>query len=180
MRRKLSSLLALSGFVIAFNSTGALAAGKTMIAGNVKVENGDTVKFDGMPIKLWGIDAPEAGQKCGKTDAGALAQKALRDIADGHRAVCDMRAYDSEDKRAIAQCTVDGEDIAATLVQEGWAWDLPKVSKGVYGGQQSEAKAALKGVHILSCDSPSKWRYKQKLAEQKRLKKKMKLAARDD
>jgi endonuclease YncB( thermonuclease family) len=168
MRCKLKALAALSGLVFAFVSSNVTAGDKTVIVGDAKVIDGGAIKFDGLPVRLWGIDAPGLGQKCGKTDAGLLAEKALHDIADGHRAVCELRDYDAKDKRAVAVCAVDGQDIAASMVERGWAWDFPKTSNGAYSAEQKQAKSEMKGVHILSCDKPSQWRQRQKSEAKKR------------
>lgn len=169
MRTKLALLL--SSVLFAFTATPSGAAEKTIIAGTARAVDGDTLSFDGLKVGLWGIYAPEAKQACGKTKAGALSAKALRDIADGKRVVCEMRDYDGKDKRPVAVCTRDGEDIAGEIVQSGWAWDNSKLSKGAYGVQEASAKQSQKGLHILSCDSPKKWRAQQKAALKKREKK---------
>ncbi|MET0547288.1 MAG: thermonuclease family protein [Caulobacterales bacterium] len=176
------SLFASLSVLVAFSLPGAVAAkDKTVIAGTASVSDGDTLKFDGFRVGLWGIDAPERGQTCGKTDAGALAENALRTLANGKRTVCEVRDYDSKTKRPIATCTVDGEDLAASLVEQGWAY--PRNSQNAYGVEQSRAKASMKGVNILSCDSPSKWRRDTERAELKKKKKadekRKKLASRE-
>ena len=129
--------------------------------------DGDTLSFDGLKVGLWGISAPEAKQACGKTKAGILSTKALHDLADGRRVVCEMRDFDAKEKRPVAVCMRDGEDIASEIVESGWAWDS-KSSKGAYAAQEGKAKDALRGLHILSCDSPAKWRAQQKAALKKR------------
>lgn len=169
MRTKLALLL--SSVLYAFAAAPSSAAEKTIIAGTAKAVDGDTLSFGGLKVGLWGISAPEAKQACGKTKAGALATKAMHDIADGKRVVCEMRDYDGKDKRPMAICTRDGEDIASEIVATGWAWDNSKLSKGAYGAQETRARQSQKGLHILACDSPSKWRAQQKAALKKKEKK---------
>lgn len=164
-------VLVLSSVLLAFSSAHSTAAERTIIAGTAKAIDGDTLSFGGLKVGLWGISAPEAKQACGKTKAGALAAKAMHDIANGKRVVCEMRDYDGKDKRPMAVCTRDGEDIAGEIVATGWAWDNSKLSKGAYGAQETRAKQSQKGLHILACDSPSKWRAQQKAALKKKEKK---------
>ena len=177
MRRKQKAPLALqcvkalvsSAFLL--STTPAAAGERTMISGTPKIVDGRTLQFNGMPVRLWGIDAPGGGQKCGKTDAAALAEKSLKEIVGDRRVTCELRDYDGKDKQAIASCSVDGEDVAGQVVEHGWAWDLPKSSNGAYKEQQTNASKAMKGVHILSCDLPSKWRAEQDRASKKKAKK---------
>lgn len=173
MRRR-ALVLVLSSVLFALPALSSRAAERTIIAGTAKTIDGDTLSFGGLKVGLWGISAPEAKQACGKTKAGALSAKALHDIADGKRVVCEMRDYDGKDKRPMAVCTRDGEDIAGEIVATGWAWDNSKLSKGAYGAQQTKAKETQKGLHILACDSPRKWQAQQKAAQKAALKKKEK------
>lgn len=172
MRRAL--LLVVSSVVFAFSAVQSQASDKTIIAGTAKAVDGDTISFDGLKVGLWGIYAPEAKQACGKTKAGKLSAKALHDIADGKRVVCEMRDYDGQDKRPMAVCTRDGEDIASEIVATGWAWENSKLTKGAYSAQETKAKETQKGLHILSCDSPRKWKAQQKAAQKAALRKKEK------
>ena len=81
-------VLVLSSVLLAFSSAHSTAAERTIIAGTAKAIDGDTLSFGGLKVGLWGISAPEAKQACGKTKAGALAAKAMHDIANGKRVVC--------------------------------------------------------------------------------------------
>ena len=165
MRR--AFVLMLSSVLFAFPAAKSSASEKTIIAGTAKAVDGDTLSFDGLKVGLWGISAPEAKQACDKTKAGILSTKALHDLADGRRVVCEMRDFDAKEKRPVAVCMRDGEDIASEIVESGWAWDNSKLSKGAYSAEEGKAKESLKGLHILSCDSPAKWRALQKAALRK-------------
>lgn len=102
------------------------------------VTDGDTFALAGLNIRICGIDAPERGQP--GADAATQALEAL--IGDrsvtcvpvGAGSVCDGRSETINRNRVVAQCFVDGSDIAAEMVQSGHACDWVKFSGGAYPG----------------------------------------------
>lgn len=68
------------------------------------VTDGDTLRADGVGIRLWGIDAPEPDEP-----GGPEATAAMRHLTDGR-------------------------DLACVLVAGGWARDWPHYSGGAYAG----------------------------------------------
>jgi len=88
-------------------------------------------------IRLCGIDAPERGDAL-----SAEATEALRRMTNGvavtctpvgEGTVCDGRSRRRSGERLVAQCFVDGNDIAAELVRRGLACDWVRFSGGHYG-----------------------------------------------
>jgi len=111
------------------------------IAGPViKIRDGDTFCLPDACIRLWGVDAPERAEPGGSAATAALT--AL--IADGWvRCVGRGRSYD----RTVGLCRDEaGRDVAAEMVQRGWAWDWPRYSGGRYAALERSARAARRGV----------------------------------
>lgn len=118
----------------------------------VVVVDGDTLVLGGERVRLWGIDAPENGQRCerdGKLyDCGASAQTALLEILAGRDLWCEARDRDRYG-RIVATCRVgapDGSDLGALLVRSGWAVDYRRYSKGRYAGDEARARRARLGL----------------------------------
>jgi micrococcal nuclease len=87
-------------------------------------------------IRLCGIDAPE--QKCPGYSAARAALRALvegkqaRCIQVGAGTPCDGRSPPKNGDRVIAQCFVDGKDVAGSLVERALACDWGRFSGGHY------------------------------------------------
>lgn len=98
--------------------------------GIATVVDGDTLDVGGKRVRLWGIDAPEAG-----TVAGDAATAWLVEHIHGRRVACEGRAYDRWG-RAVALCRWRGLDIGLSLVEAGHAQDWPKYSGGYYAKEK--------------------------------------------
>lgn len=118
------------------------------IIGQASVIDADTIEIRGESIRLFGIDALEDDQKCladGKRRR--CAQRAANALASriGRRnVVCDKRDRDRYG-RIIGVCHVDGENLNAWLVAEGWALAYRRYSL-LYVEEEQRARAAKKGV----------------------------------
>jgi len=53
---------------------------------------------------------------------------------------------------------VDGQDVGAPLVQEGWALDYPRYSGGHYRAQEAHARKAKRGMWAGTFEKPGDWR----------------------
>jgi endonuclease YncB( thermonuclease family) len=87
-------------------------------------------------IRLCGADAPEQGEPGYQQSAEALQQlvkgKAVRCVQVGNGTPCDGRSKPTNYDRIVAQCFVDGADIAVPMVEQGFACDWVTFSGGVY------------------------------------------------
>ena len=100
-------------------------------AANVHVVDGDTLDVDGIRYRLYGIDAPEAGQscnsktgnkwKCGKAAIAELERLVLK----AQTVECDNRGVD-EFGRILAVCLADGVNINEMMIKAGLAWSYRK------------------------------------------------------
>jgi len=118
------------------------------IIGRASVIDADTIEIRGQSIRLFGIDALENNQECladGKRQR--CAQRAANALAEkiGRRNVaCDKRARDRYE-RVVGVCYVDGEDLNAWLVAEGWALAYRRYSL-LYVKEEAQARQAKQGI----------------------------------
>lgn len=104
-----------------------LAATAANLTAPARIIDGDTLELsDGQRIRLWGIDAVEGSQFCRRDGqpwrCGDDAASALRRPIQGQRLTCDVRDHDRYE-RIVAVCRIEGWDIGAELVRQGWALD---------------------------------------------------------
>ena len=134
------------------------------------VLSGNTFAYNGEIVRLYGIDVPDGGQTC-KTQqkmSYACADQAaveLNAILHGKDVKCSLGAKDASGLR-MATCYVDGDDIAALMVHDGWAIaDKRQTNKYV----EEEKSAYLKKTGIWNgyFEEPAKWRAKRAAAEKK-------------
>jgi endonuclease YncB( thermonuclease family) len=127
-----------------------------------RVVDGDTLELvDAKRIRLWGIDAPEGAQTCQRAGrpwrCGDEATAALLALVNGRELTCVERDIDQYG-RIVATCTVNGEDIGAAMVRQGWALDFERYSNGAYAAEQLEAEQAQRGLWSGSFVAPWEWR----------------------
>lgn len=133
------------------------------LTGPARVIDGDTLEIAGRHVRLEGIDAPETAQTCGRRfigtwSCGTAASNALNSLVSGHEVACESRGTDKYD-RMLGICFVDGRDINAEMVREGFAWAFVKYSK-TYVQQEAEARASKAG--IWQGESEPAWVYREK------------------
>ncbi|RYG57835.1 MAG: thermonuclease family protein [Alphaproteobacteria bacterium] len=140
----------------------ALVCGVQAQAAPIKIIDGDTIEKGGVRIRLHGIDAPEAGQKCDgsgkkKWNCGQVAIARLEALVfSGRDLVCDNRGEDGYG-RVIAVCKIGDVDINATMVQTGSAWAFRKYSTD-YASIEDQAHA--KHVGIWQADTQTPWDFR--------------------
>ena len=129
---------------IVFSVLISTAAGAAEIVGQGRnVVDGDTFDMTTsnriVKVRICGIDAPESGEPGSKEAWSKLSnlvhQKTVNcvQVNSGPGTVCDGRSKPTNRDRIVAQCFVEGKDIAAELVKSGVACDWPKFSGGHYG-----------------------------------------------
>jgi micrococcal nuclease len=95
-----------------------------------RIIDGDTfiASFSDRPIRVWGLDAPEANQA-----GGAAATAELTRLAAGRLAVCEIRDIDRYN-RLVGQCFLPGGvDITAAMIRAGVAREYCHFSRNYYG-----------------------------------------------
>ena len=103
-------------------------------ADGLRVVDGDTIQFNGMPIRLLQIDTPETwSPRCQQElELGMAATKRLEELLDGHEVTYQATGYDRFG-RLLARVYADGVDVSEVLLREGHA--LPYLP-----GPQAKAK----------------------------------------
>lgn len=103
-----------------------------------RVIDGDTFQLSRplVRIRLCGVDTPEKGQR-GYREATAYTQalvrgKTVQCRTVGEQTPCDGRSGKVSGNRVVAQCFVDGKDIAMELVEAGLACAWPRYSGNYY------------------------------------------------
>lgn len=130
-----------------------------VVRGIATVTDGDTVRMNGAPIRLKGLDAPELHQSCRRDGrpypCGEVAKSALAAHLAGRTLTCRITGRDRY-RRALATCAVDGEDVGAWLVDRGLA-----VGYGDYGREEARARARGAGLWAGEFQRPADWRREQ-------------------
>ncbi len=142
-----------SGGVVPANAAATLS-------GSARVVDGDTLDVGGTRVRLHGIDAPESGQRCRSAgQAWACGREASRALAAfiGSRAVaCHERDRDRYG-RVVAVCRLDGRNMNAWMVAQGWALAYRRYSLD-YVQAEAAARAARRGVWRGEVVAPWDWR----------------------
>ena len=144
-------------------------AAAATLTGKADIVDADTIKVGGIPVRFYGIDAPESRQTCerdGKPYAcGKQATKALVDLIAGRPVQCEILGKDAFG-RALAVCSVADTEINATMVSHGWALAFVKYSNR-YVAEQNAAELAKVGLWAGSFMKPWDWRLREVEATQK-------------
>lgn len=149
--------------LVAIGLLAMAAAQQSAFAQVATAVDGDTLKIGGRSVRIHGIDAPEMKQRCGDWPAGELAQEALAAMVTGRTVRCEGRGNDRYG-RMLATCNVDGFDLGAEMVRSGMALAFVRYSND-YVSQESEAKAAGRGMHGYQCEAP--WAFRSKTRDNK-------------
>jgi endonuclease YncB( thermonuclease family) len=130
------------------------------ISGPAYTIDGDTIEVGEYRIRLFGIDAPEIRQTCNRNNeewrCGQDAAFALADKIGSNPVECEARDRDRYG-RTVAVCRLNGEDISAWMVREGWALAYRQYSLD-YVPQENEARDAKRGVWSSEFIPPWEWR----------------------
>lgn len=131
---------------------------------------GDLLSVNGAAVKLWGIDAPDAGQKCRtkqgrEYDCFMVAKNTMAGIIGKNQITCYIRGKD-HNGQSIGTCAIQGLDLAALIVRAGWAMALRSLATQ-YGILEAEAQAKNRGLWAGPVEAPWEWRIRQQ-AEKKR------------
>ena len=137
------------------------AAGKPVITGVATVIDGDTIDVSGTRIRLHGIDAPEGGQLCARTNGavwrcGDESTRALTRLLGRSPVRCEANGQDRY-RRTIAVCFRAGVDINQWMVANGWAMAFRRYSMA-YVSAEGRAQKANLGLWSGTFQMPWDWR----------------------
>jgi endonuclease YncB( thermonuclease family) len=149
---------------LVFATAGAALADD--LVGRASVIDGDTIEIHGIRIRLFGIDAPESRQLC--TDrsgqqyrCGQVAALALADRIGQRTVHCEPRDTDRYG-RTVAICSAGGENLNGWLVAQGHAVAYRRYGGKIFDTEETEARAAGRGVWQGEFQLPWEWRREHK------------------
>ena len=133
------------------------------LTGDVRVIDGDTIAIGETRIRLEGIDAPETAQTCkrkwfGTWPCGTAATEALSRLIGSKPVSCEPGGLDKYG-RTLAVCFVDGHDINAQMVRQGYAWAFVRYSTSYV---KEEAAAKAEGLGIWQGEAMPAWEFRAK------------------
>lgn len=158
MGQKIGGLFAVLCALMQTSQSQALAADSTWMAQVVFVSDGDTLWVrrlrqragaahlgPSQKLRLKGIDAPETCQQGGVASRNALAGLVLNRFVRVH-----AQGRDTYGRR-LARIDIDGVDVGAALLEQGWAWVYWKESRrqgfvDVYEKLEQGARIHHRGV----------------------------------
>jgi endonuclease YncB( thermonuclease family) len=132
-------------------------------AAHVHVVDGDTLDVEDVRYRLYGIDAPEAGQSCNsktgnKWKCGKAAIAKLEHLVLKAQSVeCDNRGVD-EFGRILAVCLADGVNINEMMIKAGLAWSYRKYAHD-YDRLEEEVHKTKAGIWQAPTQAP--WDYRR-------------------
>jgi len=138
------------------------------ITGKAHIIDGDTVKIDGLSIRLIGIDAPERKQKCQKQNTtylcGKASTRALRKMIGNSAIACHGWQKDIY-QRLLATCYLsrqktNGKSLNQKMVRAGWA-----VSYNDYYRDENRARKEKRGLWAGKFQQPSDWRQENRRSD---------------
>jgi endonuclease YncB( thermonuclease family) len=150
------------GLLFGMICSGALAAELTGIP---RISDGDTITIASTKIRLEGIDAPETDQLC-LDERGAIwtcgieARERLAARVGGHEITCRLSGTDRY-HRSLGTCSLDGADLNAWMVQEGWALAFVHYSQA-YAAEESAARTDQRGLWKGAFIAPWDWRHRDR------------------
>jgi endonuclease YncB( thermonuclease family) len=123
------------------------------LSGRAEVTDGDTLRIGAERIRLFAIDAPERGQRCGRGvaawDCGRAATARLEALVAAAPVHCIGRERDRYG-RLVATCSAGGIDLGGVLVAEGLARAYTR-----YGDDYAPAEATARTSRLGLWRSPS-------------------------
>lgn len=138
----------------------------------IYVVDGDTIHIQDTRYRLWGVEAPELDQVCrsGSTRESTYAcgenSRIVLQTRIGGRAVeCRPTGEHDLDYIVPARCSVEGEDLGAYMIEQGFAIQDREASRGNYDKQEEEARSNTRALWSDTFFRPEIWR--QMTPEQK-------------
>lgn len=125
---------------------------------------GDLVSVNGAIVKLWGVDAPDSGQTCMRLNGASYdcfmaSKNALSRFIGSNTVDCHIRGTDSFGQQ-VGTCGVNGYDLAAMMVRDGWVVAYDNLSPH-YDRLQGTAQARRAGLWAGYVQAPWLWRSQQ-------------------
>jgi endonuclease YncB( thermonuclease family) len=135
------------------------------ISGFPRIVDGDTIALSDVKIRLEGIDAPETDQVCldqhgTKWTCGIVARDRLAEHI-GKRAIQCAPSGQDVYGRTLAVCRLDGDDLNAWMVRQGWALAFVRYSSA-YAAEEAVAHNTQRGLWSGAFIAPWDWRHRDR------------------
>ena len=132
------------------------------------VVEGDRLLVNGLPVRLYGIDAPEIGQTCysrrgAAYDCGSAARDILDRLIASRPVQCSIYSVLASAEQ-VGICSINGQDLAAVMVRLGWAFPARGLASR-YESIEAKAQTSRSGVWSGRAERPWIWRRRQGLPE---------------
>ncbi len=136
------------------------------VIGTAVVIDARTVEVEGQLLVLWKIEAPSPQQQCLRQgvvwECGQIARDNMRDIVRGGELNCLVMSGDGGSDIPVARCYLGYSDIAAALIDRGYAIAID-VRSSPYKQNHREARGANRGIFSGLFTDPAKWRAGERL-----------------
>ncbi len=134
-----------------------VGAGSVTLSGSAYVIDGDTLVIHGRHVRLFGIDAFEHDQVCGRFACGTQASSVMRGLTQAIVLTCEQQDINPYG-RMVATCqTSAGMDLGREMVRRGLAVAYRHFSLR-YLGDEDYARTHRLGAWAYGFDSPQTWR----------------------
>ena len=119
-------LMAFGFLMLSLLPTAVTSNGLQVIGYVTHVRDVDTIEVGNVAIRLNGLDGPELS-----TNIGQQAKRFMMELVLNQQVTCELTGERSYD-RQIGVCFLNGEDIGAIAVSNGYALDCRRYSGGRY------------------------------------------------
>ncbi|HVZ29123.1 MAG TPA: thermonuclease family protein [Asticcacaulis sp.] len=127
------------------------------IAGQAHASDGDNLVIKGVRIRLYGVDAFEYDQTCGRFACGQTARRTLAELVRGQDVACVQHDIDRYG-RMVSVCKLrDGRDLGGEMVGRGLAVAYRRFSLD-YLPQERAAQTARAGAWAYGFQAPLDYR----------------------
>ena len=129
---------------------------------NVVVLHAGLIEIDGERHALFGVDAPSVNQTCRNANSGLWAcgtdaRKAVATFVQDRDVACTPITRKLADAPAMSRCLVDGVDLNAWVVSNGWAVADTAVDDRLVAAQ-GDARSRKAGLWTGWFEAPAEWR----------------------
>lgn len=157
------ALIVATVFFSNFNSAAAQDA-TAQLSGKALVIDGDTIQVDEDIVDLFGIDAPELGQLCGRGSkrerCGLNAALRLKQIIEGKIVKC--RDFGAKPNSQTMMCAVDNRDLSEMQLSAGQAI-ATEDAIFLYLHAEANAKKSRIGIWRSDFVQPEEWKEGRRL-----------------
>lgn len=135
------------------------------VRGPGAAKEGDVVTVMGQEFRLFGIDAPDPGQKCKNVrgveyDCFDASRRILEKLINNGEIECTPRKESLPEGPKLAVCTASGDDLARVMVEWGWALAYRALSPD-YIASEARAASYRRGMWAGRVEAPWLWRSRE-------------------